>query len=1103
MIFEDPTGHRWKMTLATFASAVFMAISLVVLFVGSMFSHPPLPEIQSDDFDLLSPVALDKPKHVASAATTTVSGLRLDQVSSSLSHLALPSSVFVSSTPDIRRLSKGPFLTAGFLVQENEESVESFKKNSERMDVVFPDWYAITQTKCTAAENLKEPVTPMLRGANVKIVPRVTNTVAGVVYGREARNMVRRSDMRSCLAKHLSERALTLKVEGLHVDLQGLDETDRDGYMRFITDLARRLHDEKLVLMVTLPRDMAPANLRSLSSAADAVIYHPPPGDLSSFQTGLAAVARTFSPQKILVVFDVYAFDRAGALQPPAAYRKFADVTALAKNVGALPTLDAASGEMEFRYLDERRIEHRVAFSNGVTIWNRWLYARQNAVLGFGVAELGNEDPSIWSFINKPEAAAWSAATVPALDTISSFDAGEIFRVSSLPQPGEISLQLDENGYITSARYTELPTGHILEKVGPAIESKQLVLTFSGGPDPAWTPQILDILEKYNVPAVFFVLGRNARRYPDLMREIALRGHLVGNHTYSQTNLDTLSGQRIQLEVNATQRLIESSFDRKTVLFRLPLEPNGQPLGPKKLDMLYALNAMGYLLVGGRIDSGDWMRPGVEEIVVRVAREAEGGRNHIILMHDSGLDRTQTVEALERLIPNMRTQGYEFVSLDQAMKLTPESLNPPLARNENILGKLPEAVMVVRGGAWRVISWLFIFTLGLSVMRILVLGTLTVISAFRHRQRFRGDPSSTFVSIVVPAFNEEKTITKTVRSVQGSRHTHYELLIVNDGSTDKTAEVAQALAVEDPRIRVISKPNGGKSSALNMGFQEARGEVVVTIDADTVLYPNTLTELIRPFLTLGIDAVCGNVEVGNVVNLLTGFQALEYITTQNFDRRAFDELNCISVVPGATGAWRRRKVLELGGYDNDTLTEDADITLRLLRAGGRIVYVPAARSRTEAPETIHALARQRFRWSFGTFQCMWKHLGAFFRGPLGWVALPNMFLFQILFPILSPIGDAVFLLMVLRGDAKPILVGYILFLIMDLTGSLLAFSLEHRPKKLMLLTLIQRFFYRQFMYVITFQSLFAILRGGRYGWNKLKRLGSVKTVFAAQKNPGP
>jgi peptidoglycan-N-acetylglucosamine deacetylase len=197
------------------------------------------------------------------------------------------------------------------------------------------------------------------------------------------------------------------------------------------------------------------------------------------------------------------------------------------------------------------------------------------------------------------------------------------------------------------------------------------------------------------------------------------------------------------------------------------------------------------------------------------------------------------------------------------------------------------------------------------------------------------------------------------------------------------------------------------------------------------------------------------------------------------------------VVPGALGAWRREALIEAGGYSHDTLTEDADLTLTILRNGGRVIYEAEATGRTEAPENLAALLKQRFRWTFGTYQCLWKHKAGFFRNSLGWFGLPNMFIFQILFPVLSPIGDVVMLFSIFRGDWYAFLSGYIAFLIMDLSGSVLAFSLDRKPFIQLLLLPIQRFTYRQFMYYVSLKAMVSAIRGARHGWHKLDRTGSV------------
>jgi len=275
------------------------------------------------------------------------------------------------------------------------------------------------------------------------------------------------------------------------------------------------------------------------------------------------------------------------------------------------------------------------------------------------------------------------------------------------------------------------------------------------------------------------------------------------------------------------------------------------------------------------------------------------------------------------------------------------------------------------------------------------------------------------------------------------------------------------------------------------------------VDADTLVSPDAIPKMIAHFTSPDVTAVCGNVEVGNVNGVITAFQAIEYVTSQNFDRRAFSALNTISVVPGALGAWRREAVIAAGGYSDQTLTEDADLTLTILRRGGKVVYEPEAYGRTEAPETLSALLKQRFRWTYGTYQCLWKHRKAFFKGTLGWIGLPNMVVFQLIFPLLSPIGDVMMVLSVIRGDWRAFMAGYVAFLAMDICGSLLAFTLDRKPLHYLPLLLVQRFSYRQIMYYVCFKALISAVRGARHGWRKLDRTGSVAVAESRISTPGP
>src|SRR5262245_59661327 len=237
------------------------------------------------------------------------------------------------------------------------------------------------------------------------------------------------------------------------------------------------------------------------------------------------------------------------------------------------------------------------------------------------------------------------------------------------------------------------------------------------------------------------------------------------------------------------------------------------------------------------------------------------------------------------------------------------------------------------------------------------------------------------------------------------------IIVVNDGSTDKTGELLDANFSDEPRVHIIHQVNRGKAAALYVAMSQAETEIVVTIDADTEIEPDALRKLVRHFSDPTIGAVAGNVKVGNRSRWLTRWQALEYITSQNMEKRAFDLLNCITVVPGALGAWRKKAIDAAGGITADTVAEDADLTIAIRRLGWRIGYDEEAIACTEAPETAGALIRQRFRWTFGTLQSFWKHSDTLFHpkyGTLGWVALPNIFVFQLALPLISPIIDLMF-----------------------------------------------------------------------------------------------
>ena len=362
----------------------------------------------------------------------------------------------------------------------------------------------------------------------------------------------------------------------------------------------------------------------------------------------------------------------------------------------------------------------------------------------------------------------------------------------------------------------------------------------------------------------------------------------------------------------------------------------------------------------------------------------------------------------------------------------------------------------------------------------------------------------------MPSYNEERVIARALDSLLASTYPRFEIIVVDDGSPDGTSAVVREQFAQEPRVRLFAKENGGKAEALNLGWRHAQGEIIVALDADTVFAPETIAALARNFADPRVGAVAGNAKVGNRINLITRWQALEYITSQNLDRRAFARLNCITVVPGAVGAWRRELLEQVGGFSSDTVAEDQDLTLRVRRRGYRIGYEEQAVAWTEAPDTVRALARQRFRWSYGTLQCAWKHRDALFRpryGVVGWIALPNVWVFQILFPLLAPLMDLTLVWSLVSAglerlehpaeyaitNLKPVLFYYALFLTVDCLTALFAFLLERRERWGLLWRLFwQGFCYRQVMYYVMIRSIFAAARGVLVGWGKLERKATVE-----------
>jgi cellulose synthase/poly-beta-1,6-N-acetylglucosamine synthase-like glycosyltransferase/peptidoglycan/xylan/chitin deacetylase (PgdA/CDA1 family)/spore germination protein YaaH len=994
-----------------------------------------------------------------------------------------------------------------FTVRDDAAAQASLERHVKQIDVVIPDWFSASGPGCELEEHIDAPTQRILAGNDVLVLPRLANLAQQVWQGGSFAALMRDDEQRACLVDKLTRRLSELGADGVNVDVEELVPEDSEPLLELLVDMKNALHARGMRLTVDVAFYDPAYDIEFIGQVADAVFVmgydqHYPasgPGPVSGrkwFSESVQAALTRVKADRLVVAIGAYCYDWIVAPDAPAAEGlSFREAMDRARASGATPEFEREAENARFGYSDAQQRVHEVWCQDALSAWNQTATLADQGVTRVGVWRLGTEDETIWSFLGEPKRPpATALATISASRSVDLFGSGEVLTIRAEPTPGKRSMELDARGRVTYARYDQAPTGFLVERRGS--QAKDVVLTFDDGPDPEWTPGVLRALAQLRAPGTFFLLGDQAMQYPELVADIDSAGHLIGNHTFSHPHLDRLTPAETKVELNATARLLEGLTGTRSPLFRAPYTANVDPSRPEDLGPLRVALQDGYVFVGANVDPLDWSKPGAEVIARRMIDQVEqGGR--VVLLHDGGGDRSQTIRALHIAVPELRRRGYRFVSIDRYMGVSQAELLEPLSAREHALAWGNLSVARARSWGWLVLEVLFFGCTLLAIVRVVMLGALTLAQA-RKREVSAPAGYEPLVTVLIPAFNEGKVIARTIDTILRTGYERIEVLVVDDGSSDDTAQVVERLAAAEPRIRLLRKANGGKAHAANAGLAVAHGEIVVAVDADTLILPGAIGRLVAHFADPKISAVCGNVEVGNVNSWLTRFQAIEYVTSQNFDRRAFALLNSISVVPGALGAWRREAVQKVGGYSADTLTEDADLTLTMLRAGGRIAYEPRAVGRTEAPETVGGLLKQRFRWTYGTYQCLFKHRKGFFKGTLGWIGMPNMVVFQVLFAALSPIGDLVMVLALIRGEASAFLAGYLVFLLMDVCGSLLAFLLDDKPKRWLWMLLIQRFTYRQLMYFVSLKAMLAALRGARHGWRKLDRTGSVEMAEAIE-----
>ncbi len=1106
-VFSDPRGMRWQVLRWIAVPGVILAVVATVFFVKILLVSPRLNP----------PDELAKLKQEVCASSQQYAFIRHPEADKLWEKFTPATDQ--SNTADGKKQHQRPAapkaptgwpsIRLGYADSWDSLSMESLKTRGHQLTHVSSPWFGFGDRAGQWIESPHTPVQEWSREKGVRWVPILSNLDGNTWSPEPVENLAEASAViQARCAESLAARLLELGAAGVLLDWQTVNPGISKKIAALIVRMTQVMHAHGLELWLSIPMglEMRAFDIVLLSDSVDYFVAQmhdenaeqDPPGPVASqdwFDGWLRVIMSQAPAEKWIVSLGSYGYDwnlgggRAETIG-------FADIMSR----GAAADVAAVSSQQpylnpSFAYR-EGEDEHVVWFLDAGTFINQLRAVSDEGVAGIGIYRLGWEDPAVWRTLSLADRTVDAAPLLSEIATLSPdkivthVGSGEFVTTDLTHRSGQRDFSSDANGRM-ECHYRVLPHYPTLYHKGDG-PGDAVCLTFDDGPDPAYTPHILDILKQHGVKACFFIVGSKAEQHPEILRRIYEEGHEIGNHSYTHPHFGEISLQRARLELNSTQRLIESITGRSTVLFRPPFCGDDKPRKLADLGPMVTAEEMGYVTVLDDVDPQDWSRPNTEEIVARVkALRLEG---NVVLLHDAGGNREQTIEALPAIISWLKKRGDRIVLLHELLGSTRDEVMPPVNTDAPVDRFIAGAGFAV-GKLYD--EWLWSFMIVSSALILLRMGTVTF-GALRQYQLESATPDQDFsasVTVVLAAYNEEKVLAATAEALlcSGYRGT-MEIIIINDGSTDSTGAIADTLAQQHSQIRVIHQNNQGKSFALEAGVRSARGDILVFLDADTHFRSDTLRKLIAPMSDPQVGGVSGRVAVGNARNWLTRFQDLEYTCGFNLDRRAYDLWNCITVLPGACSAVRREALQRAGGFHHDTLAEDTDLTLSLHRAGWRIRHANDAVADTEAPETVRALMRQRFRWSYGTMQCLWKHRDLVLsrdHPALGWFSLPGIWVFQVGLAALAPLVDIGVLMTLATGSVAHMLPYLVASLLLELALCAIACGLEKQPLHRAFLSLPARLLYRPILSIVVWKAVLHAIKGRRAAWNKLERLASL------------
>ncbi len=1149
-IFYDPRRARWKRLRTIFDIAGIVVSTVIVVFIYSAVRSEPLPK-------LLLPFE-KHPIHALKASEKAKAKEARKQLAARKSHRRS------TTAPSLVALNTDEGIRGAFYVPWDAASFSSLREYARQIDLLYPEWLHVLSAdgrlqgvdeqtnkpfdvvQDGVVHSLDNKVMPFLKSEDTgtEVFPLVNNSNGGAWVDISA--FLNSPDARVRFRQEVSTFLASDKFRGLMVDFEDIPPKALPSFAVLLNELSDDLHSRGQKLYVSVPPGNPDFPYAAAAKAVDGVVLMDydehyagrggVPGPVASqdwFANNLTQAKKVIPLDKLICAIANYGYDwgqrpKNAKLPPTDKTVTVQEAWLAARDSEEDVDFDGDSLNPHVSYLDEHDHQHDIWFLDAVSALNQMRAARALGIRTFALWRLGSEDRSLWKIWDFPmdDAAPSKLADVPPGQDVDFEGSGEILNLEATPGNGDRKITTDSTRkLILDETMESLPDPYRIGRYGAS--PNQVAITFDDGPDPRWTPEILDILKQQHAPATFFLIGVQTEKFLSVASRILNEGHEIGNHTFTHPDISELSPRLMQLELNLTERLFASRLGIRTLFFRPPYSTDAEPDTEDEVRPLEISENMGYLTIGDAIDPNDWRGESSAEqiasfIVAHLPPCSPTDRRcgNIILLHDGGGDRRETVRALPMIIDGIRARGIQIVSVGDLLHKNRAEIMSPVPANERWAA-------ILSGIGWRMLGAgrtviVLIFFLGDLLMtgRLLLIGAFAIYDRLRSRPYGSLEESAAYrpqVAVLIPAYNEEKVIERTIRAALRSTYRNLRVIVIDDGSKDTTLQVARDCFPREEasgRVLILTKPNSGKADALNFGLLHLREEeeIFVGIDADTVIAKDAISFLVPHFLNAKVGAVAGNAKVGNRVNLWTRWQALEYITSQNFERRALNTLGAVSVVPGAIGAWRTSAVRGVGNYQTDTVAEDADLTMALLRNGYRVEYEDQALAYTEAPVNANGLMRQRFRWSFGILQAVYKHRQVFARkGVLGWVALPNIVVFQIILPLVSPFIDVMFAVGSLwyfaqryfhpestdPADFQRMVIFFAGFLIIDFINSAIAFALERSTPDtredpwLLSQVWLQRFAYRQVFSLVLFKTVKRAAEGAPFAWDKIERTAAV------------